>query len=80
MLPNSFPGFKIQEVRVDESGLSISARSTSPTAARTACHQISQRLHSYSLRTPADLPVGGQNVRLKFPRDAQRDITCSEQR
>ncbi len=66
MLPFSFPGFEIQEVSVDGARLCISARSSSPTAACPACPQISQRLHSYYLRSPADLPVSGQTVHLKL--------------
>ena len=66
MLPFSFPGFEIQEVRVDGSRLCISARSTRPTAECPTCHQISKRLHSYYLRSPADLPVSGQTVQLEL--------------
>ena len=66
MLPFSFPGFEIQEVRVDGSQLCISARSTSPTAECPTCHQMSKRLHSYYLRSPADLPVSGQTVQLEL--------------
>src|SRR5690242_9242129 len=66
MLPFSFPGFEIQEISVDGARLCISAHSTSPTAECPTCHQISQRLHSYYLRSPADLPVSGQTVRLKL--------------
>jgi hypothetical protein len=58
MLPFSLPGFEIQEVSVVGTRLSISASSTSPTAACPACHQSSARLHSYYLRSPADLPAG----------------------
>jgi transposase len=66
MLPFVFPGFEIQEVYVDGTRLCISARSTSPTAECPTCHQISTRLHSYYLRSPADLPVSGQIVHLKL--------------
>jgi transposase len=66
MLPFSFPGFEIQEISVDGARLCISACSTSPTAECPTCHQISKRLHSYYLRTPADLPVSGQTVHLEL--------------
>jgi len=66
MLPFSFPGFEIQEVSVDGERLCISARSTSPTAECPTCHQLSTRMHSYYLRSPADLPVSGQTVHLKL--------------
>ena len=46
--------------------LCVSARSSSPTAECPTCHQISTRLHSYYLRSPADLAVSGQTVRLKL--------------
>src|SRR5438874_12676417 len=66
MLPFSSPDFEIQEVSVDGVQLCISARSTNPTAECPTCHQLSQRLHSYYLRTPADLPVSRQTVHLKL--------------
>jgi transposase len=66
MLPFSFPGFEIQEVSVDRSQLYITARSTSPTAECPTCHQFSRHLHSYYLRSPADLPVSGKSVHLKL--------------
>jgi transposase len=66
MLPFSLLGFAIQEISTVGTRICISANSTSPTAACPACHQISSRLHSYYLRSPADLPVSGQIVRLKL--------------
>jgi transposase len=66
MLPFSFPGFEIQEVVVDGIHVCISARSTSPTAECPTCHQFSTRLHSYYLRSPADLPVSGRTVQLQL--------------
>ncbi|MFL5692821.1 MAG: ISL3 family transposase [Ktedonobacteraceae bacterium] len=66
MLPFSLPGFEIQEVSVVGTRMCISASSTSPTAACPTCHQPSQRLHSYYLRSPLDLPVSGQAVQLRL--------------
>jgi transposase len=66
MFPFSLPGFEIQELSVVGTRVCISASSSSPTAACPACHQISSRLHSYYLRSPADLPLSGQSVRLKL--------------
>ena len=66
MLPFSFPGFEIQEVSVDGTRLCILARSTRATAECPSCHQLSARVHSYYLRSPADLPVSGQTVHLKL--------------
>ena len=51
---------------MDGSRLCISARSTGLTAECPTCHQISHRLHSYNLRSPADLPVSGLTVHLKL--------------
>ena len=76
MLPFSFAGFEIQEVSVDGVLLCVSARSTSPTAECPTCHQISTRLHSYYLRSPADLAVSGQTVRLKW---RVRHFRCQHQ-
>src|SRR5438874_1676360 len=66
MLPFSLPGFAIREVSLIGTRLCISASSTSPTAACPTCHQPSQRLHSYYLRSPLDLPVSGQTVQLRL--------------
>jgi transposase len=37
-----------------------------PTAICPRCHQGSQRVHSYYLRTPHDLPISGQIVQLQL--------------
>jgi transposase IS204/IS1001/IS1096/IS1165 family protein len=66
MFPFSLPGFAIQEISVNGTRVSVSARSTSPAARCPACHQISNRLHSYYLRSPADLPLSGLGVRLEL--------------
>lgn len=66
MLPFSLPGFEIQEISCAETVITITARATSATAACPACQQVSHRLHSYYTRSPADLPVSGQTVRLSL--------------
>jgi transposase len=66
MLPFAFPGFEIQEVSVDGALLCISARSTSSTAEWPRLPSDFYRLHSYYLRSPADLAVSGQTVRLQL--------------
>jgi transposase len=50
----------------DESGLLISAQSCCPSADCPACHQASSRIHSFYHRSPQDLPISGQRVRLKL--------------
>jgi transposase len=66
MFPFSLPGFAIQEISMIGTRVCVCASSTSPTATCAACHQISNRLHSYYLRSPADLPMSGHSVRLKL--------------
>ena len=63
-LPFSLPGFEIQQVSCEETTLLIAARASSPEAVCPTCQQASQRVHSYYTRSPTDLPVSGQGVRL----------------
>lgn len=49
-----------------EAVITITARTTSETSICPACQQESHRLHSYYTRSPADLPVSGQTVRLSL--------------
>jgi transposase len=63
-LPFSLPGFEIQQISCGETALTITARASSPEAVCPTCQQTSQRVHSYYTRSPADLPVSGQCVRL----------------
>lgn len=66
MLPFPLPDFEVQEISCAEAVITITARATSVTAACPACQQVSHRLHSYYTRSPADLPVSGQAVRLSL--------------
>jgi transposase len=64
MLPFVLPGLEIQQIVCTEMGVAIIARAMSPRACCPACQQESHRLHSYYTRSPQDLPVSGQTVRL----------------
>lgn len=66
MLPFFLPGFEVQEISVTEAEITVTACATSKTAVCPACQQPSSRLHSFYTRTPADLPVSGQAVRLSL--------------
>jgi transposase len=66
MLPFFLPGFEVQEISVTEAEITVTACATSKTAVCPACQQPSSRLHSFYTRTPADLPVSGQVVRLSL--------------
>src|SRR5689334_8293399 len=63
-LPFSLPGFEIEQVSSQETAVIIAARTISREAVCPSCGQTSQRMHSYYTRSPSDLPVSGQRVRL----------------
>ena len=66
MFPFSLPRLEIQHIEWKETGVTITAHATSPTAICPVCQQVSHRLHSYYTHCPADLPVGGQAVSLSL--------------
>lgn len=66
MFPFLLPGFEVQEISVTEAERTVTACTTRKAAVCPACLQTSSRLHSFSTRTPADLPVSGQAVRLSL--------------
>ena len=63
-LPISLPGFEVAEVISTAEQLIICATSQSVQAECPACHEASQRVHSYYQRSPRDLPVSGQAVQI----------------
>ncbi len=65
-LPFSLPGFEVTEVNSTAEQLIICATSQSVQAECPACHEASQRVHSYYQRSPRDLPVSGQVVQLRL--------------
>ena len=62
--PFALPGFDIDRVEQVEGHLTIFARAIGPEAACPACNQRSTRVHSYYMRSPGDLPISDQSVRL----------------
>jgi transposase len=65
-MPFSLPGFEVTEVASTEEKLIVCASSRSVQAECPACHEASQRVHSYYHRSPRDLPVSGQSVQLRL--------------
>jgi transposase len=65
-IPFSLRGFEVTEVISTKEQLIISASSQSVQAECPACHEVSQRVHSYYQRSPRDLPVSGQAVQLQL--------------
>src|SRR5258708_40001148 len=66
MLPSLLPGFEVQEISSVQTVITITACAIGETSVCPACHHESHRLHSYYTRSPADLPVSGQTVRLSL--------------
>ena len=64
ILPFTLPGCVVDEVRATETTLTVVGHAESPTAECPKCHQPSTRLHSHYTRSPCDLPVSDQAVRL----------------
>jgi transposase len=67
MLPTSaisLPGCEITAVSQSDHVLTITARSTAPTASCPRCGESSQRIHNYYTRHPRDLPLWEYTVRL----------------
>ncbi len=65
-IPFSLPGFEVTEVISTAEQLIICATSQSVEAACPACHEASQRVHSYYQRSPRVLPVSGRAVQLRL--------------
>ncbi len=66
MFPFLLPGFELQEIAITETEITVTACATSTTAVCPACQQTSSRIHSLYTRTPTDLPISGQAVRLSL--------------
>ena len=66
MLPFLLPGLEVQEISVAETEITVMACTTGETAVCPRCQQTSSRLHSFYIRTPRDLPISGQPVRLSL--------------
>jgi transposase len=57
-------GFQVQQITTGDATFTITAQALSPTASCPCCQQMSRRVHSYYTRSPHDLPISGQRVRL----------------
>lgn len=66
---------------MDGTRLLVTASPTCPTAICPACHEVSERIHSYYVRAPHDLPISGQAVQLQLRvrRFRCRNQDCSQQ-
>ncbi len=63
-------------IESEENMLVLVAISTAQTAVCPDCAEPSQHIHSYSLRSPQDLPISGYKVRLQLP---VRRFRCQNQ-
>jgi transposase len=81
VIPFDLPGFVIEQIEADQDSLTICAQSTTRSAPCPDCGQVSQRVHSYYMRMPQDLPCSGRQVRLKLqvPRFRCLQGTCGRQ-
>ena len=59
-----FPGCEIDEIKVCNQAMIIEVHTSKATSECPRCEQSSSRVHSYYMRTPHDLPIGGYVVRL----------------
>ena len=65
-IPFSLPGFEVTEVTSTQEQVLICAASQAVQTECPTCNEVSQRVHSYYLRSPRDLPVSGQAVQLQL--------------
>ena len=64
VIPFTLPGFAVEQVHRQTDVLVIHARATRSVADCPICHQPATRVHSQYRRTPQDLPVSEEQVRL----------------
>lgn len=57
-------GFEVQHIAADDTTFTITAQALKPAASCPCCQQMSRRVYSYYTRSPHDLPISGQRVRL----------------
>jgi len=65
-IPFSLPGFALTEVISTEEKLTVCASSLRTQAECPACHEVSQRVHSYYHRSARDLPTSGRAIQLRL--------------
>jgi transposase len=61
--PFELPGFEIDGLTIEDTILHMSAHSTTQISNCPDCHEPSDKIHSYYLRHPQDLPCIGLEVR-----------------
>ena len=66
LFPCFLPGCIIDQIEQGEQGLSISAHVSGSMATCPTCEQSSMRVHSSYTRSPSDLPLGEQAVRIRL--------------
>ena len=64
--PDVLPQMEIQDISISGTIFIVTAASRTPSANCPRCHQASERVHSYYLRTPHDLPISGHQVQLRL--------------
>lgn len=79
--PCFLPGCAIDQIEQDEQGVMIWAQVSSSVATCPTCEQNSVRVHSCYMRSPQDLPLGGQAVcvRLRVRRFWCSNPACARQ-
>ena len=60
------PGCAIDQIEQDEQGLMLQAHVNGVTASCPVCEQSSMRVHSSYVRSPQDLPIADQAVRIRL--------------
>ena len=66
LLVPQLPGFRLDNVQMEEKRIVVSMTATSRTASCPICAQDSERIHSHYQRTVTDLPWASSNVRLRL--------------
>jgi transposase len=66
LLPLCLPGFGIDEIKQHDCMIEVVAHSIGDEAICPDCQQVSQRIHSYYERLPADLPILEYTVCLRL--------------
>jgi excisionase family DNA binding protein len=59
-------GMEIDQIHITQSGLVVSARSTTPSSCCPLCSQPSSHIHSYYHRTLKDAPCVGRQLQLRL--------------
>src|SRR4051812_44361501 len=66
LFPDVFPGCSIDQIERDEQGLTLQAHVNGVMATCPVCDQSSMCVHSSYVRSPQDLPIADQAVRIRL--------------